>query len=175
MKTEQKLAAKYYSRVGCEGAALSAGTGAYEAAVQSGNLSGNLSGNIVTGTPITVYLHVGSGTNSPISGNWDFNVGSYSTAWTEQFTGDLLNNNWVAVKIPTGTQVDVLNTNGYTYTIPINGGKLSGIGTNVFNSNQGHDVLIAPTVGFAAFVNYSVRVLASTTNQASVSSYSYRL
>ena len=160
---------------GCEGAALSTGTATYEAAVQSGNLSGNLSGNTVTGTPITVYLHVGSGTNSPISGKWDFNVGSYSTAWTGQFTGDLLNNNWVAVKIPTGTQVDVLNTNGYTYTIPINGGKLSGIGTNVFNSNQGHDVLIAPTVGFAAFVNYSVRVLASTTNQASVSSYSYRL
>jgi len=163
---------------GCEGAALSAGTETYEAAVQSGNLSGNLSGNTVTGTPITVYLHVGSGTNSPISGNWDFNVGSYSSAWTGQFTGDLLNNNWVAVKIPTGTEVDVLNTNGYTYTIPINGGKLSGIGTNYFMSNQVHNVLIAPTVGFAAFVNYSVQLRDSVTGpdpEATVNSYSYRL
>jgi len=148
---------------GCEGAALDTGTADYEAAV-AGNpeLSGNLSGDTVTGTPITVYLHVGSGTNSPISGNWDFNVGSYSTAWTGQFTGDLLNNNWVAVKIPTGEKVDVLNTNGFTYVIPKYGSKLSGIGTNTFVDPlpplANYNVLIAPTTGFAAFVNYSLLV-----------------
>lgn len=169
---------------GCEGAALSTGTETYEAAV-AGNpdLSGNLSGNTVTGTPITVYLHVGSGTNNPISGNWDFYSDAFgNSAWTGNLTGDLLNNNWVAVKIPTGTEVDVLNANGYTYVIPINRGMLSGIGTNTFAPgpiNGVYSVLIAPTTGFAAFVNYSVHI--DTENSpveqttVRVASYVYRL
>jgi hypothetical protein len=154
---------------GCEGAALNSGTEEYGAEV-AGNpdLSGNLSGDTVTGTPITVYLHVGSGTNNPISGNWDFNVGTYPTAWTGQFTGDLLNNNWVAVKIPTGVKVDVIPYNGYTYVIPQEFHELSGIGTNRFAepseagagemTKVNYDVLIAPTTGFAAFVNYSAHL-----------------
>ena len=160
---------------------MSTGTETYEAAVQSGNLSGNLSGNTVTGTPITVYLHVGSGTNNPISGKWDFNVGSYSTAWTGQFTGDLLNNNWVAVQIPTGAEVDVLNTNGYTYVIPRYGQPLEAIGTNTFapatSQTRYWSALIAPTTGFAAFVNYSVTVENefSLPGTAVAAAYIYRL
>jgi len=154
---------------GCEGAALDTGTADYEAEVAgNSDLSGNLSGDTITGTPITVYLHVGSGTNSPISGNWDFEIGPGSTAWTGQFTGDLLNN-WVAVKIPTGQKVDVIPYNGYTYVIPQMFEKLSGIGTNSFAFSgtapgstdsilTSYDVLIAPTTGFAAFVGYAANI-----------------
>ena len=146
------------------------------------NITGisGISGDRVTGTPITVYLHVGSGTTSPISGNWDFNVGSSPTDWTGQFTGDLLNNNWVAVQIPTGERVNVLNANGYTYVIPrtavqgvwatssMHGGDLFVPSTwpdgNTFAAadkyleDRRFEVLIAPTTGFEAFVNYSITI-----------------
>lgn len=165
---------------GCEGAALSEGTETYEAAVAG--LSGNLSGNTVTGTPITVYLHVGTGTNNPIfpdSQDWV----SSNEYWGDVLSGNFAN--YVAVKIPTGTEVDILQAGGLTYTIPkpYQSDGLSGIGTNTFFVDSGSprfisqgQTLISNEPTIAGFSNYSVnwRTLTLGVNAptAFVSSYS---
>tara|TARA_Y100001973_G_C5203008_1_gene339254 strand:+ start:2928 stop:4046 length:1119 start_codon:yes stop_codon:yes gene_type:complete len=129
---------------GCEGAPITGGSGTGTGINSTGTNAGYNASGIVTGAPITVYLHCGNGNNSPILASWT----TGTEGWIPTLAGDSLSNfqrvetavtefpsNYVAVNIPTGAKVEVFNAGGFEYIIPDAGGPdpfIEAFGNNGF-------------------------------------------